>query len=788
MKILYFLILLLLVGNVYSQPFMWGKNFGGWGDDYPVDLDKTEDGLVLTSSESGYQSKLRKFDTDGNLKWEFDFMGERFFDLLASCVDPDGNVYTLMSIDDNVAVELIGDIPVYPGVSLLKTDKNGKVVWSRKIGGSTLGNNVFYFNGEIFLTGIFQGTMNINDKKILTSQEYYNCFMWMYMPGEDFYCARFDTDGTVVDAISFGEDYPDFLAASTMDAETGNIYITGLSDYYSGCGVIPYTILMKIRPDFSIAYNKTITREENDSYLFYPSNIFYSSNGNLYLWGYNPSGISTEDFQLEGPSDGTSFAGLLEYQSTDGSFVKAKQFDTKSINPIWAGSLSTLTSNKAYMFDDGTDSLIIFASSRNHLDFDIGSFTPSAETSKYNETFNNENLLFFKIDRETFRTRYLTSTKGALDWSEFNVDNPGPAFLDSSYLYFSAAFTENPIEVFGNSVYNNSGNGDTDVLLSKIDIGKIQPEKPSAGVCMEEYQALVDFYNESDGENWLHNDNWLDTINSTVDNWYGISVGEGHVTSIVMAANNLAKIPDAVTRFPYLRKVVFSSGGFYGDIPNLENCPNLRLLDFSDNNFFYHELKKVTQWKNFDQINMYYSPQNVTYTIETDTTVKVGDSIALAIPNYVTTPYDEYSWWSNSHNPDAYSSYDYPYIINDVKAFDDATYQLILRDAWLSNIVQTHFILRLHVDTTDISTGIKDLHDLNFHIFPNPAKDKVTLLCNEPIESIRLFNIWGEILMYRKNIRSNELDVSSLKNGIYVLEIKQENSSAPFVQKVVIQR
>ena len=289
-------------------------------------------------------------------------------------------------------------------------------------------------------------------------------------------------------------------------------------------------------------------------------------------------------------------------------------------------------------------------------------------------------------------------------------------------------------------------------------------------------------------KNWLYKDNWLDTINSTVDNWYGISVGEGHVTSIVMAANNLAKIPDAVTRFPYLRKVVFSSGEFYGDIPNLESCQNLRLLDFSDNNFFYQELKKVTLWKNYDQINMYYSPQNVTYTIETDTTVKAGDNIALAIPNYVTTPYDQYSWWSDSQNPDAYSSYDYPYIINDVKAFDDATYQLILRDAWLSNIIKTHFILRLHVDTTNISTGIKDLHDLNFHIFPNPAKDKVTLLCNEPIQSIRLFNIWGQILIDRKNTGSKELDVSGLKNGIYVLEIKQKNSSATYVQKVVIQR
>lgn len=789
MKILYFLILLLLVSNSYSQPFIWGKNFGGWVDDYPVDLEKTEDGLILTTSETGYQSKLRKLDLDGNLKWEFDFMGDRPFDLLASCVDPDGNVYTIMSISDNVTIDTIDNIPVYPGVSLIKLDNNGKVLWSKKIGGSTTGNNLFYFNGEIFLAGIFQGTMNIDDKKILTSQKYYNCFSWKYEPGEDFYCARIDTEGTVVDAISFGEDYPDFLAASTMDAETGNIYITGLSDYYSGCGVIPYTILMKIGPDFSVAYNKTISREENDSYLFYPSNIFYSSNGNLYLWGYNPSGISTEDFQLEGPSDGTSFAGLLEYQSTDGNFVKAKQFDTKSINPIWAGSLSTLTNNKAYMFDDGTDSLIIFASSRNQLDFDIGSFTPSAETSKYNETFNNENLLLFKIDRETFHTRYLASIKGSLnDEGEFNLDNPGPAFLDSCYLYFSAAFTENPIEVFGNSVYNNSGNGDTDVLLSKIDIWKVQPEKPGAGVSREEYKVLVDFYYESDGENWFYNDNWLDTIHSTVDNWYGISVKEGHVTSIVMAANNLTKIPNAITRLPYLRKLVFSSGEFHGEIPNLENCPNLSWLDLSDNNFFYADIEKVTQWKNYDQIGLFYNSQNVTYTVEIDTTVKLGDTIVLEIPGHEPDTRDYYFWWTNCQNPDAYQSSDYPYIINNIIAEDDGRYELTLRNSKLPNLIKTYLKIQLHVDTSDISTSSNDIKKFRLKIFPNPAKDKVALLCNEPIESIRLFNIWGQILIDRKNTSSKELDVSGLKNGIYVLEIKPGNSSAPFVHKVVIQR
>jgi len=42
--------------------------------------------------------------------------------------------------------------------------------------------------------------------------------------------------------------------------------------------------------------------------------------------------------------------------------------------------------------------------------------------------------------------------------------------------------------------------------------------------------ALVHFYNATDGDNWTDNTNWL--TDTTVGNWYGITVADGHVTEI----------------------------------------------------------------------------------------------------------------------------------------------------------------------------------------------------------------------------------------------------------------
>jgi Leucine-rich repeat (LRR) protein len=57
------------------------------------------------------------------------------------------------------------------------------------------------------------------------------------------------------------------------------------------------------------------------------------------------------------------------------------------------------------------------------------------------------------------------------------------------------------------------------------------------GVVEEEYNALVTFYNETNGTEWTQDTCWL--TDNYVDEWVGITVIEGHVTEINLATNNL---------------------------------------------------------------------------------------------------------------------------------------------------------------------------------------------------------------------------------------------------------
>jgi len=53
-----------------------------------------------------------------------------------------------------------------------------------------------------------------------------------------------------------------------------------------------------------------------------------------------------------------------------------------------------------------------------------------------------------------------------------------------------------------------------------------------------EADALIAFYNATSGDSWTNNTNWL--TDTTVANWFGVTVDGGHVEQIDLHSNNLA--------------------------------------------------------------------------------------------------------------------------------------------------------------------------------------------------------------------------------------------------------
>ena len=88
----------------------------------------------------------------------------------------------------------------------------------------------------------------------------------------------------------------------------------------------------------------------------------------------------------------------------------------------------------------------------------------------------------------------------------------------------------------------------------------------NAQVSQAERQALIDFYNAKNGDNWTNNANWNTDPNSTSDvsTWFGVTTynvdGQKHVSRLFLNSNNLVgNLPDFKNLTKLLRLEIASS-------------------------------------------------------------------------------------------------------------------------------------------------------------------------------------------------------------------------------------
>ena len=70
----------------------------------------------------------------------------------------------------------------------------------------------------------------------------------------------------------------------------------------------------------------------------------------------------------------------------------------------------------------------------------------------------------------------------------------------------------------------------------------------------------------------------------------------------------------------------------------------------------------------------------------------------------------------------------------------------------------------------------------NFKVYPNPASSVINVFSNIPIEQMELYDILGKKVL--SSINNKKLNVESLKSGIYVLKVF--NNNRPSTKKIVI--
>ncbi len=93
---------------------------------------------------------------------------------------------------------------------------------------------------------------------------------------------------------------------------------------------------------------------------------------------------------------------------------------------------------------------------------------------------------------------------------------------------------------------------------------------------------LVTLYEETDGDGWFNNENWLD---GPVETWSGITVTDGEITMVRINANWLdGVIPPELGNLTNLEYLALAGNSFTGGIPEeLGNLENLEHLDLENN-------------------------------------------------------------------------------------------------------------------------------------------------------------------------------------------------------------
>ncbi len=82
-----------------------------------------------------------------------------------------------------------------------------------------------------------------------------------------------------------------------------------------------------------------------------------------------------------------------------------------------------------------------------------------------------------------------------------------------------------------------------------------------------------------------------------------------------------------------------------------------------------------------------------------------------------------------------------------------------------------------HVGACNL-TNNDNLNDLSIHLSPNPSNDFFRIETNDHINTIRMYDVHGHLVLSRKNVHSGQLiDIQTLQSGSYVVHAEAENGT-----------
>ncbi len=127
----------------------------------------------------------------------------------------------------------------------------------------------------------------------------------------------------------------------------------------------------------------------------------------------------------------------------------------------------------------------------------------------------------------------------------------------------------------------------------------------SSGSAETDREALVAFYNATDGENWYGSDNWLSE--APLGEWEGVTTnGDGRVTDLKLIGHGLSgEIPAELGSLSNLIWLDLDVNDLSGEIPaELGNLSNLRTLSLNSNELSGEIPAELGSLSNLESLNL----------------------------------------------------------------------------------------------------------------------------------------------------------------------------------------
>lgn len=213
----------------------WVKSCGGTGSDIGngITVDNAGNVIVtgefagtatfgsttLTSQNGSTDVFTTKLDANGNFLWAKKGSAPQTDRGIDVDCDPSGNIYVTGQFSDTITFDVVHNNNMLNAIFLVKYDPSGNEVWFRRIGGGSvnISNSIACnANGEIFLTGDFQGTLTFYGPPNTTLSGTYS---------NRIFIAKYDGSGALTWAVSESSDSP--LTSKSISANTTDCFIAG---------------------------------------------------------------------------------------------------------------------------------------------------------------------------------------------------------------------------------------------------------------------------------------------------------------------------------------------------------------------------------------------------------------------------------------------------------------------------------------------------------------------------------------------------------------------------------